>query len=31
VSLIKENPTGLGRVIRGVDGLITKIIEKKMH
>lgn len=29
VSLIKENPTGLGRVIRGIDGLITKIVEEK--
>jgi len=29
VSLIKENPTGLGRVIRGKDGLITKIVEEK--
>jgi UDP-N-acetylmuramoyl-L-alanyl-D-glutamate--2,6-diaminopimelate ligase len=29
VSLIKENPTGLGRVIRGADGLITKIVEEK--
>lgn len=29
VSLIKENPTGLGRVIRGEDGLITKIVEEK--
>lgn len=28
-SLIKENPTGLGRVIRGEDGLITKIVEEK--
>lgn len=29
VSLIKDNPTGLGRVIRGEDGLITKIVEEK--
>ncbi len=29
VSLIKENPTGLGRIIRGADGLITKIVEEK--
>jgi UDP-N-acetylmuramoyl-L-alanyl-D-glutamate--2,6-diaminopimelate ligase len=29
VSLIKENPTGLGRVIRGSNGLITKIVEEK--
>jgi UDP-N-acetylmuramoyl-L-alanyl-D-glutamate--2,6-diaminopimelate ligase len=29
VSLIKEDPTGLGRVIRGKDGLITKIVEEK--
>lgn len=29
VSLMKENPTGLGRVIRGEDGLITKIVEEK--
>jgi UDP-N-acetylmuramoyl-L-alanyl-D-glutamate--2,6-diaminopimelate ligase len=29
VSLIKENPTGLGRVIRGKNGLITKIVEEK--
>ncbi len=29
VSLIKENPTGLGRVIRGGNGLITKIVEEK--
>lgn len=29
VSLIKENPTGLGRVIRGENGLITKIVEEK--
>ena len=29
VSLIKENPTGLGRVIRGEDGLITNIVEEK--
>lgn len=29
VSLMKEDPTGLGRVIRGEDGLITKIVEEK--
>jgi UDP-N-acetylmuramoyl-L-alanyl-D-glutamate--2,6-diaminopimelate ligase len=29
VSLLKENPMGLGRVIRGKNGLITKIIEEK--
>lgn len=29
VSLMKENPTGLGRVVRGKDGLITKIVEEK--
>lgn len=29
VSLIKENPTGLGRVIRGSNRLITKIVEEK--
>ncbi|MCX6705420.1 MAG: sugar phosphate nucleotidyltransferase, partial [Candidatus Woesebacteria bacterium] len=29
VSLIKENPVGLGRIIRGSDGLITKIVEEK--
>lgn len=29
VSLIKENPTGLGRVIRREDGLISKIVEEK--
>jgi UDP-N-acetylmuramoyl-L-alanyl-D-glutamate--2,6-diaminopimelate ligase len=29
VSLIKENPTGLGRIIRGENGLITKIVEEK--
>ena len=29
VSLIKENPTGLGRVVRGENGLITKIVEEK--
>lgn len=29
VSLMKENPTGLGRVIRGENGLITKIVEEK--
>lgn len=29
VSLIKQDPTGLGRVIRGRDGLITKIVEEK--
>ncbi len=29
VSLMKENPTGLGRVIRGANGLITKVIEEK--
>lgn len=29
VSLMKEDPIGLGRVIRGEDGLITKIVEEK--
>ena len=29
VSLMKNNPTGLGRVIRGKNGLITKIVEEK--
>ncbi len=29
VSLMKDNPTGLGRVIRGESGLITKIVEEK--
>jgi len=29
VSLMKENPTGLGRVIRRQDGLISKIVEEK--
>lgn len=29
VSLMKAEPTGLGRVIRGKDGLITKIVEEK--
>jgi UDP-N-acetylmuramoyl-L-alanyl-D-glutamate--2,6-diaminopimelate ligase len=29
VSLMKDNPTGLGRVIRGENGLITKIVEEK--
>lgn len=29
VSLIKNDPTGLGRVIRGENGLITKIVEEK--
>lgn len=29
VSLIKDNPLGLGRVIRGANGLITKIVEEK--
>jgi len=29
VSLIKNNPTGLGRVIRGKNGLITKVVEEK--
>lgn len=29
VSLMKENPTGLGRVIRGKNGLIVKIVEEK--
>jgi dTDP-glucose pyrophosphorylase len=29
VSLIKEDPTGLGRVVRGKNGLITKIVEEK--
>lgn len=29
VSLIKENPVGLGRVIRGKNGLIIKIVEEK--
>ena len=27
--MIKENPTGLGRVVRGENGLITKIVEEK--
>ncbi len=29
VSLMKEDPTGLGRVVRGKNGLITKIVEEK--
>jgi dTDP-glucose pyrophosphorylase len=29
VSLMKEDPYGLGRVIRGRNGLITKIVEEK--
>lgn len=29
VSLMKENPTGLGRIIRGKNGLIVKIVEEK--
>lgn len=29
VSLMKDDPVGLGRVIRGPDGLITKIVEEK--
>lgn len=29
VSLMKADPTGLGRVVRGNDGLITKIVEEK--
>lgn len=29
VSLMKDNPTGLGRVIRGENGLITKIVEER--
>lgn len=29
VSLMKENPLGLGRVVRGKNGLITKIVEEK--
>jgi UDP-N-acetylmuramoyl-L-alanyl-D-glutamate--2,6-diaminopimelate ligase len=29
VSLMKENPIGLGRVIRGENGLITKVVEEK--
>lgn len=29
VSLMKENPTGLGRVVRREDGLISKIVEEK--
>jgi dTDP-glucose pyrophosphorylase len=29
VSLMKDNPTGLGRVVRGENGLITKIVEEK--
>lgn len=29
VSLIKNDPIGLGRVVRGEDGLITKIVEEK--
>lgn len=29
VSLMKENPTGLGRIIRRPDGLIAKIVEEK--
>lgn len=29
VSLMKDDPTGLGRIVRGEDGLITKIVEEK--
>ena len=29
VSLMKEDPTGLGRVIRGKNGLITALVEEK--
>ena len=29
VSLMKDDPTGLGRVMRGKNGLITKIVEEK--
>lgn len=29
VSLMKQDPTGLGRVVRGENGLITKIVEEK--
>lgn len=29
VSLLKDDPTGLGRVIRGKNGFITKIVEEK--
>jgi bifunctional UDP-N-acetylglucosamine pyrophosphorylase/glucosamine-1-phosphate N-acetyltransferase len=29
VSLIKNDPTGLGRVVRGENGLITKVVEEK--
>ncbi|MDP3994980.1 MAG: UDP-N-acetylmuramoyl-L-alanyl-D-glutamate--2,6-diaminopimelate ligase [bacterium] len=29
VSLMKDDPTGLGRIIRGKNGLITKIVEEK--
>lgn len=29
VSLMKEDPTGLGRVVRGENGLITKVVEEK--
>jgi len=29
VSLIKDNPTGLGRILRGKDGHVTDIIEEK--
>lgn len=29
VSLIKDNPFGLGRVIRGKNGLIIKVVEEK--
>lgn len=29
VSLIKQDPTGLGRVVRGKNGLITKLVEEK--
>lgn len=29
VSLMKDDPTGLGRVIRGENGLILKIVEEK--
>jgi UDP-N-acetylmuramoyl-L-alanyl-D-glutamate--2,6-diaminopimelate ligase len=29
VSLMKDDPTGLGRVVRGKNGLITNIVEEK--
>jgi len=29
VSLMKDDPTGLGRIIRGKNGLITNIVEEK--